>query len=90
MTDLTLPEPGPRWTTARKQTVVQAVRSGRLTLDEVCRRYALSEEEFVGWEKAIAQYGRHGLRVTRVQIYRDTEPGEPKVVRSRHYYACKY
>jgi Protein of unknown function (DUF1153) len=37
-----LPEPGQRWTTPRKQTVVQAVRSGRLTLDEVCRRYLLS------------------------------------------------
>jgi hypothetical protein len=37
-----------------------------LTLDEVCRRYALSVEEFIGWEMALAQHGEPGLRSTRI------------------------
>lgn len=84
-----LPEPGQRWTTARKQTVVQAVRSEVLTLDEVCRRYALSVEEFIGWEKALARHGRPGLRSTRIQIYRDTEPDAPKG-KPRNYHAASH
>jgi hypothetical protein len=50
---------------------VTAVRSGAIDLEEVCRRYELSEEEFQAWEQGIAAYGVAGLRVTRLQIYRD-------------------
>jgi hypothetical protein len=37
------------------------------------RRYKLSVEEFLAWQRAIDRYGVPGLRVTRLQIYRDTD-----------------
>jgi hypothetical protein len=63
-----------RWVARRKAVIVNAVRSGAISLDEVCRRYELSVEEFVAWERAIEAHGVAGLRVTRLQIYRDTPP----------------
>lgn len=72
-----LPSPDTkRWVVRRKAIVVQAVRNGSLTLQEACKRYNLSEEEFVAWERAIDRHGVPGLRVTRLQIYRDTD--EPR------------
>jgi hypothetical protein len=53
--------------------VVAAVRNGALSLEEACRRYHLSVEEFLAWQRAIETYGVPGLRVTRLQIYRDTD-----------------
>jgi Protein of unknown function (DUF1153) len=70
-----------RWVARRKAVVVKAVRSGAISLDEVCRRYELSVEEFLAWERAIDAHGVAGLRVTRLQIYRDTPParlGKPR------------
>lgn len=64
-----------RWVARRKAVVVEAVRSGSIDLAEVCQRYNLSVEEFLAWERAIERHGVPGLRVTRLQIYRDTEPG---------------
>jgi hypothetical protein len=63
-----------RWVARRKAAVVTAVRSGAISLEEACRRYELSEEEFYAWEQRIAAYGVPGLRVTRLQIYRDGPP----------------
>jgi len=40
-----------RWVTRRKAAVVAAVREGVLTLDEACRRYHLSVEEFTSWQR---------------------------------------
>jgi hypothetical protein len=60
-----------RWVARRKAAVVTAVRSGEIDLEEACRRYELSEEEFHAWERGIKAYGVAGLRVTRLQIYRD-------------------
>ena len=69
-----LPAPDTRrWVVRRKAVVVQAVRSGTITLQEACRRYNLSVEEFLAWQRAIERYGIPGLRVTRLQIYRDTD-----------------
>lgn len=59
-----------RWVIRRKAEVVAAVRGGLLTLEEACERYTLTVEEFLGWQKAIDQYGLPGLRATRVQQYR--------------------
>ena len=59
-----------RWVVRRKAAVVQAVRGGLISLDEACRRYALSVEEFLSWEHAIERHGLGGLRVTRLQEYR--------------------
>jgi Protein of unknown function (DUF1153) len=63
-----------RWVTRRKAVIVNAVRTGVISLEEVCRRYALSVEEFLAWQRAIDTHGVPGLRVTRLQIYRDNPP----------------
>jgi hypothetical protein len=60
-----------RWVARRKAAVVEAVRSGAIGIEEACRRYELSEEEFLTWERGIETHGVPGLRITRVQIYRD-------------------
>jgi len=62
-----------RWVVRRKAVVVHAVRDGAISLQEACRRYRLSVEEFLAWQRAIERYGVPGLRVTRLQIYRDTD-----------------
>ncbi len=59
-----------RWVARRKAEVVAAVRAQLLTLEEACKRYNLSTEEFVGWEAAIDKHGLGGLRVTRIQDFR--------------------
>jgi hypothetical protein len=46
----------------RKALIVAAVRSGRITLEEACRRYALSIEEFVLWQRAVESGGVAGLQ----------------------------
>ena len=71
---LDLPPPDTkRWVARRKAVVVHAVRSGAISLQEACRRYKLSVEEFLAWQRAIERHGVPGLRVTRLQIYRDTD-----------------
>jgi hypothetical protein len=62
-----------RWVVRRKAAVVQAVRNGSISLLDACRRYTLSIEEFRAWESAVDRHGIPGLRVTRIQIYRDTD-----------------
>jgi hypothetical protein len=59
-----------RWVARRKAQVVTAVQTGVLTLEEACRRYALSAEEFASWEQAIGRHGLRALRVTRLQEFR--------------------
>jgi hypothetical protein len=60
----------------RKAEVVAGVRGGLLTLEEACERYTLSVEEFLSWQRAIDRYGLLGLRTTRIQSYRQPEPGQ--------------
>ena len=72
---LELPPPDTkRWVTRRKAVIVKAVRTGVISLEDVCRRYELSVEEFLAWQRAIDTHGVPGLRVTRLQIYRDNPP----------------
>lgn len=59
-----------RWVARRKAEVVAAVRAQLLTLEDACKRYNLSMEEFTCWEAAIDKYGLGGLRVTRIQDFR--------------------
>ena len=67
-----LPHPSTkRWVIRRKAEVVAAVRGGLLSLDEACRRYTLTVEEFLAWQHAIDRFGLAGLRATRVQQYRN-------------------
>jgi hypothetical protein len=68
-----LPSPHQRWTGLRKATVIEAVRGGWVSIEEICRRYNISADEFVAWERDLDRYGIPGLRTTRYQIYRDTE-----------------
>lgn len=60
-----------RWVVRRKAEVVAAVSGGLLTIDEVCERYTLTLEEFASWQRAVDRSGMPGLRVTRIQHYRD-------------------
>lgn len=60
-----------RWTIRRKAEVVAAVNGGLLTVNEACSRYSLTVEEFVSWQRAVDRSGMQGLRVTRMQHYRD-------------------
>ena len=68
-----LPRLRQRWTVRRKAAVIEAIRSGWLRIEDACRLYRLSVDEFLAWERDIDRFGMHGLRSTRLQIYRDTE-----------------
>jgi len=59
-----------RWVIRRKAEVVAAVRGGLLSLDDACKRYTLTVEEFLSWQRSIERHGLAGLRATRVQQYR--------------------
>ncbi len=66
-----LPPPGTRrWVIRRKAEVVAAVRGGLLSLEEACKRYALTVEEYLSWQRSIDKYGLKGLRTTRLKEYR--------------------
>ena len=53
-----------RWVIRRKAEVVAGVRAGIISLEEACRRYALSAEEFLSWEQLMDRHGLAGLRAT--------------------------
>jgi hypothetical protein len=59
-----------RWHVHRKAQVVYAVRSGLVSVDDACRRYKLSAEEFASWQQLIKAHGLPGLRVTYGKRYR--------------------
>ena len=70
-----------RWVVRRKAAVVAAVQSGKITLEEACQRYQLTEEEFRSWQRAYEAHGLPGLRATRLQQYRSPRsprPGRPR------------
>ena len=75
-TELPLPNTG-RWTIRRKAALLEALRSGALTVEGASQRYALSLEELRAWERDLDRYGLYGLRATRLQIYR-TSRSSPK------------
>ena len=71
LTMVDLPGPGTkRWGIRRKAAVVAAVRGGLLSLEEACSRYRLTIDEFLSWQSSIDQHGLAGLRITRIQQYR--------------------
>ena len=67
-----------RWVVRRKAAVVAAVEAGKITLEEACRRYQLTEEEFRAWQHAYETHGLPGLRATRLQQYRSPRPSRPR------------
>lgn len=67
-----LPPPNTRrWVVRRKAEVVAAVNGGLLSIDDVLDRYTLTLEEFASWQRAVDRSGMQGLRVTRIQHYRE-------------------
>jgi hypothetical protein len=55
-----------RWVILRKAEVV----AGLLSLEEACKRYKLTVDEFLSWQRSIDRHGLPGLRATSIQDYR--------------------
>ena len=53
-----------RWVARRKAEVIATVKGGLLTMPEACRRYAISSEEFLEWERHYESDGLEGLRAS--------------------------
>ena len=66
-----------RWAVRRKAAVVAAVLAGVITVEEACRRYQLSEEEFLAWRRAFEAYGLRGLRATRIDLFPNRGRSQP-------------
>ena len=77
-----LPPPDTRrWVVRRKAEVIAAIRGGLISAAEACARYRLSPEELELWQESIDRAGVPGLRVTRIQIYKDYVAPTAKVAR---------
>jgi hypothetical protein len=48
----------------RKAEVIAAVHGGLLTMADACRRYSLSSDEFLEWERHFKRHGLEGLRAS--------------------------
>ena len=59
------------WVSRRKAEVLAAIDGGMLSITEACERYRLSLEELAAWRRSIERAGIAGLRVTKVQRYRN-------------------
>ena len=59
---------------SRKAAVVRGVAHGLISQSEALARYRLSEEEFAGWVRAVAEHGQEALKTTALKKYR-----QPKV-----------
>ena len=64
------PDQTRRWVASRKAIVVKAVIYGLISEAEALERYALSDEEFQMWRRAVETHGEKALRVTSIQKYR--------------------
>jgi transposase-like protein len=58
-----------RWTIRKKAEVVLAVQDNKLSLEDACKRFKLSLEEFLAWQRQFKRFGEKGLRTTRLQQY---------------------
>ena len=59
-----------RWVASRKLAVVRGVVYGLISQAEAQERYALSEEEFREWVRAVTLHGEEALKATALKIYR--------------------
>ncbi len=59
-----------RWVASRKAAVVRGVVYGLITQEDALQKYALTEEEFLEWLRAIRKHGENGLKTTCIQKYR--------------------
>ena len=62
-----------RWVARRKAQVIAAVRGGLLTMPQACRRYSISTEEFMEWERHYEAEGLEGLRAS-VRLHDPAHP----------------
>lgn len=67
--DLPPPDTG-RWVASRKLAVVRGVLYGLISQSEALERYALSEEEFHEWVRAVSLHGEEALKTTTLKNYR--------------------
>jgi Protein of unknown function (DUF1153) len=80
-----LPPPNTkRWVIRRKAEVVAAVRGGLLSIDDACKRYSLSIDEFLNWQRQIERHGVPGLRTTKIQDYKSQRPAGSALPRGLH------
>lgn len=71
MTHADLPPPDTRrWVASRKASVVRGVVYGLISQTAALERYAISEEEFQSWVRAVSEHGEPALKATLVQKYR--------------------
>ncbi len=60
-----------RWTPAKKEIVVLALNSGKLSFDDLRAAYPdISREEVETWQAYMKKGGRPSLRTTRLQMHR--------------------
>ena len=59
-----------RWVVSRKVAVVRGVLYGLISQEDALERYALSDEEFASWVKAVADHGEDALKAIALQRYR--------------------
>lgn len=78
-----LPAPSTkRWVIRRKAEVVAGVRGGLLSLEDACRRYNLTVDEFRSWQRLLESHGVQGLRTTKIKKYRGSSPRHDEYKRS--------
>lgn len=70
-----------RWVIRRKAEVVAGVRGGLLSLEDACRRYNLTVDEFRSWQRLLESHGVQGLRTTKIKKYRDSSPRQDEYKR---------
>ena len=56
-----------RWVMRRKLEVLTAVRFGLLNIDDACKCYGISMEEFLSWKSALDRFGPAGLHTLRLR-----------------------
>lgn len=65
-----LPSPGVRWVASRKVQIVDAIKDGRISREEVLARYSMSQHELELWEKGLENGSKHEIMVTKIQNHR--------------------
>jgi hypothetical protein len=74
-----------RWVIRRKAEVVAGVRGGLLSLDDACRRYSLTIDEFRSWQLLLESHGVKGLRITQTKKYRHSTTISNEAGRPNHH-----
>ena len=60
-----------RYTAARKAAILAAIHNGDTTPEIACAEHNITAEELVSWRKSLDRSGQQGLRITRLQHYRN-------------------